>query len=105
MRTIFALTVFWNLLSLALASPLAAPSGNKPGVKYLDIATPERVAKAKEMVRKKYQEDAERVALGLPAKTMDFTKPRNWSKDLVNCGKPQVDKKMFDTAHGIFRQW
>lgn len=105
MRTIFALTVFWTLfLSLALASLLAAPSGNKPGVKYLDIATPERVAEAQEMVDKRYQEEAERIAREPPDENKNSTHPFP-TKDIVNCGKPQVDKKKFDTAHAIFRKW
>ncbi|KAK7972225.1 hypothetical protein PG988_006359 [Apiospora saccharicola] len=69
MRTMFALSVFWTLLlSLALASPLAK-LGIKPGIKHLDIATPERVAKAKEMVEKRYREEAERIAQGLLEKS------------------------------------
>ncbi|KAK7947069.1 uncharacterized protein PG986_011390 [Apiospora aurea] len=97
---IIALTLFWAFLSPGLR----IPSG--PASCYLDIATPERVAKAKEIVDKKYQEAAERMAQGLPEKTTaNATGPGTFSKDIVHCGKPQINKKIFETANHIFKDW
>ncbi|KAK8073214.1 hypothetical protein PG994_004113 [Apiospora phragmitis] len=105
MRTAIVLTVFWTLLSLAFGSPLAQARPGRPGISHLDIATPERVAKATEIVNKRYQEAAERAAQSLPEKTQNATNPGVFSKDIVYCGKDQVDKKMFDTAHQLFKDW
>ncbi|KAK8024576.1 hypothetical protein PG993_012642 [Apiospora rasikravindrae] len=102
--SIVALTLFWALLSPVFGSPLSQPRMlGKPDVQYLEIATPERVAKAKEIVNKQYQEAAERMAQGLPEKTATSAAgPGGFVKDIQ---APRVDKKTFDTAYHIFKDW
>ncbi|KAK7971463.1 hypothetical protein PG989_016479 [Apiospora arundinis] len=103
--TVISLVVFWTLISLAIGSPLA--QAGKPALRPLNIGTPERIARATEIVNKRYQ-DAERITREILADSKNVTKPLNITnvKDVVYCrDQPQVDKKAFETAHEIFKDW
>ncbi|KAK8099690.1 uncharacterized protein PG998_012931 [Apiospora kogelbergensis] len=102
---VFGLAVFWVL---AIASPLSKLNKPTVEVEYLNIGTPERIAKATEIVNKRYQEAADRTARGLPEKTKNITHPLNATsaKDIVYCkNKPQINKKEFETTVEVFKDW